>query len=391
MIDPEPPPRSGREVALLTGGVIIVAAILAVLGWVVATGVGRGGPVAAPTTAAPRLDLPGRVIVLDTATGRLGAARPDGSGFAPFSGPGPGFAADSAVVSPDGRHVIVGNTQVVDLGPGGEHVRPAPLTTGNAFVGAQPFADHETRAVFVTSPGIGTGRVMSVDLDGGSGHDLGPADGGAIGDPQRDGAIVAVQGGTEVNVGPYTERDTSRVELRAWHRPSTTLATTARLLKEAGLPGGQPYVVTPTVSPDGRLVALAVDELTADTESVTAKHALVVTDRSGRAIATRTSVRSARPAWSRDGAQLAYLDEQGLVLVRVSAGRAATSVIPARVSGGSCLFSPDGRHLLCDDRVTQERFVVSLADGGADVRVDRRPLDPAHLTLAWLPDPGGAG
>ncbi len=239
----------------------------------------------------------------------------------------------------------------------------------------------------VTSPGTGTGRMMSVDLDGGSGHDLGSADGGAIGDPQRDGAIVAVQGGTEVTVGRYTERNTSRVELRAWHRPSTTLAATARLLKEAGLPNGPPYMVRPTVSPDGRLVALSIDELTPNANSVTAKHAVVVTDRSGRAIASRGSFTSARPAWSRDGAQLAYLDDQGVVLLRISGGRATTSSIPVQVSGQPCLFSPAGGHLLCDDQVTHERFIVTLADG----RVDRLPLAPAHLTVAWLPAPGGTG
>ncbi|MDN5789619.1 MAG: hypothetical protein L0H25_01945 [Micrococcales bacterium] len=366
-----------------------MAVIIGVLGWVIAISIGRGAPASAPTVVAPRLDLPGRVIVLDTTSGRLGAARPDGSGFAPFSGPGfpAKTQAKTAVVSPDGGHVIVGDTQVVDLEPGGEHVRAKPLTAGDAFVGPQPFADHETRAVFATSPGTGRGRMMSVDLDGGSRHDLGPADGAAIGDPRRDGAIVAVEGKTEVNIGRYTERNTSRVELRAWHRPSTRLAATAGLLKEAGLPSGPTYVIGPTVSPDGSLVALSIDELTPNVNSVTAKHALVVTDRSGRAIASRASFTSARPAWSRDGAQLAYLDDQGVVLLRISGARATTSSIPAQVSGQPCLFSPAGGHLLCDDRVTQERFIVTLADG----RVDRLPLDPAHLAVAWLPARGGAG
>ncbi len=382
-IDPEPPPRSRREVALIVGGIVAVAAIIGVVGWVIVAGFGRGAPAAAPTTGPPRLALPGRLVVFDTTTGRLGAARPDGSGFAPFAGPA--FPANLAVASPDGRHVVVGGTQVVDLGATGATARPTPLSSGDGAAVPQPFADHGSRVVLgSTSPGNPSG-IVTVDLDGGSRHSLGSDAGNAAGDPTRDGAVVAVQGGTEVNLGPYTERDTSRVELRAWHRPTTTLATMAGLLKDAGLPGGSPYVVSPTVSPDGRFVALSIDELTPNPNSVTATHAIVVLDRSGRAVTTRGSFTSIAPSWSSDSAQLAYLDGQGVVLIRFTGDHAVTSSIAGQVSGGPCLFSPKSDHLLCDDRTTSQRFIVTLSNG----QVDELAYDPTHLAVAWLPATGG--
>lgn len=369
---------------LLAAGVVGVVVIVALVVWAVAAGLGRGAPAASPTTSAPRLDVAGRLVVLDTATGRLGAERADGSGFTPF--PGPAFPANVAVASPDGRRVVVGGTQVVDLDGTGDQVRPHSLSSGDeSAFGQQPFADHGSRVVLgSTAPGD-LGGLLTVDLDGGSRHSLGGDAGGASGDPTRDGAVVAVQGGTEVNLGPYTERDTSRVELRAWHQRTSTLATTAQLLKEVGLPGGAPYVVSPTVSPDGRHIALSIDELTANANSVTAKHAVVVTDRSGKVVTSRTSFTAAQPAWSADSTQLAWLDDQGVVLVRLTGAHAETSSVPGQVSGGPCLFSPTGDQLLCDDGTTSERSIVTLGDA----QVDQVTYDPHHLAVAWLPATGG--
>ena len=282
--------------------------------------------------------------------------------------------------------MVVGGAQVVDLDAGREQVRPHRLSSGDeSALGQQPFADHGSRVVLSSTAPGDLGGLLSVDLDGGTRHSLGGDAGGAAGDPTRNGAVVAVQGGTEVNLGPYTQRATSRVELRAWHRPTTTLATTAQLLKDAGLPGGSPYVASPTVSSDGRLVALRIDELTANANSVTAKHAVVVVDRSGRVVASRGSFVSAAPVWSGDSTRLAWLDDQGVVLVRITGDRAATSSVPGRVSGQSCLFSPTGAQLLCDDRTTGERFIVTLASE----QVDQVTFDPQRLAVAWLPAPGG--
>jgi hypothetical protein len=356
-----------------------VAAVVALAAWAIVGAVGGGTPAAAPTSTAPELNLPGRLLVLDTSTGRLGAARPNGSGFAPFAGPA--FPASNAVASADGRHVVVGNTQVVDLdAQQGVQVRPTPLSNGNDFAGLQPFADHDTRVVLLSAPPSTPGGVWTVDLDGGSRHSLGGDAWAAVGDPVRDGTIVAVQGGTEVNLGDYTERDTSRVELRSWQHRTTVLATTRQLLDDANLPSDRPYTVWPVVSPDGRFVALAVDELTANPNSVTAKHALVVTDRTGKTLMTRTSFTGIHPVWSAGSSELAYVDDQGVVLLDVAAGRVSSRSVSAQALGVTCLFSPAGDYLLCDDPQSGDRGIVRLADG----RVDQVHYDSTQLAIAWL-------
>lgn len=359
--------------------------IVGLVVWAVVVGVGRGAPAAAPTTSsAPRLDLPGRLLVLDTTTGRLASAAPDGSDFTLL--PGPAYPANDASVSPDGSHAVVGGVQVVDIGSNGP-TRPLLNATGNSITVPHPWADKGTRIVLMTTPaGDVVGGVETVELDGRSRHSLGADAGGAAGDPTRDGAIVAVLGDTEVNLGPYTERNTSRVEWRWWKGHTKVLATTRQLLTDAGLPDEGPYVVQPVVSPDGRLVALSIDELTPNANSVTARHALVVMGRSGKVLTTRTSFASIQPVWNDAGTELAFLDEQGVVLVTVTGDRASTKSVPAAVHGpAACLFSPSGDRLLCDDRTTGERSVVGLADG----HVAQVPYDVKRVALAWLASVGG--
>lgn len=322
--------------------------------------------------------------MLDTSTGRLGTSDPDGTAFRPL--PGPAFPANFAASTADGRQVVVGGTQVTDVAASGVTPRPAPLSaSGDWLAATQPWADGNKRVV-LTSTGPGqVGDLESVDADGGTPHDLGAEAGGAAADPTRDGAVVAVQGGTEVNLGPYVQRDTSRVELRWWkarHR-SAVLATTAELARAAGLPAGQPYAVSPLFSPDGRYVALSLERLVAGgSPAGSAGQALVVTDRSGKVLGSSISYTSIQPVWSHDSRQVAYPSDGGLTLLTVKGKTVETRTISAQVLGTACLFSPGDDYLLCDDPQSGDRSIVRLADG----HVDQVHHDQKGVAIVWLSD-----
>jgi hypothetical protein len=278
----------------------------------------------------------------------------------------------------------VGGTKVVDIGASGVTPRPAPLSaTGDWLAAPQPWADGGTRVV-LTSTGPGdVGGLESVGPDGGSPHDLGANAGGAAADPTRDGAVVAVEGGTEVNLGPYTQRNTSRVELRWWQGRdrSSVLATTADLVHAAGLPPDQPYAVSPLFSPDGQHLALSLERLVAGgSPAGSAGQALVVTDRSGKVLGSSISYTSLQPVWSHDSKQVAYPTDGGLTLLPVHGTKAEVRTISAQVLGVACLFSAADDYLLCEDPQSGDRSIVRLADG----QVDQVHHDPAHRVIAWL-------
>lgn len=360
------------------------AALVALGVWAIVGAVGRGTPTVAATTAAPSLHLPGELLVLDTSTGRLAAAHPDGSGFRLL--PGPAYPANDAAASPNGLQAVVGGVQVVDVGS--ERARPLLDPTGKSSAVLQPWADGGTRVVLIATPaGPVEGAIESVDLDGGSRHSLGADAGGAAGDPTRDGAVVAVQGSTEVNLGPYTERDTSRIELRWWQGHHDVLATTTALVKAAGLPTGKPYAVWPVVAPDGQHIALTVDGLVPNSSTASARHALVIVDRAGTVVTTRTSYAFVLPVWSPDSKQVAYPDGSGITRLIIFGSKVAASSVTVPGVGSSCLFSPTGDDLLCDDRQTGDRTIIGLSDG----HVDQVHHDPQHVALAWVSSvPGGA-
>ncbi|MDN5794182.1 MAG: hypothetical protein L0H79_00345 [Intrasporangium sp.] len=364
--------------ALITGAVVAGVAVVALVLWAVLGGLGRGTPTATATTVAPSLNLPGHLVVFDSSSGRLATAAPDGSRFRLL--PGPAYPANYATVSPDGQHAVVGGVQVVDIGVAGRE-RPLLDATGDSTAVPQPWADGGKRLVLMgTGASSMLGGIETVDLDGGSAHKLGGDAGGVAGDPSRDGAVVAVQGGTEVNLGPYTERDTSRVELRWWKDQHQVLATTADLVRATELPKGKPYAVWPLVAPDGQHIVLTVDGLVPNTSAASARHALVIIDRSGTIAATRTSYTSIEPVWTHDSRQVAYLDDGGVTLLQLTGSQVKARTITAQVLGTSCLFSPAGDHLLCDDVQTGDRSIIRLSDD----HVDQAHHDPKRVAVAWL-------
>lgn len=359
---------------------VAAAAVVIAVGWTVLRAAGRRPSVAATSPTGPALHLPGQLLVFDSSTGRFGTAAPDGSQFRPL--PGQAFPGDTVQASPDGRQVMLTPSQVVDLGSRGAIVRP-PLNLSNSDPALLPFADGGQRIVLITTGGTEIGAVETVDPGGGSPHDLGTDAGAAAGDPTRDGAAVAVQGNTDVNLGQYTQRNTSRVELRWWKGHRTVLATTAALVRAARLKQNVPYAVWPVIAPDGRHVALTLDALEATPNPASAGHALVVTDLSGRVISSQSSYTSIQPLWSPNSRQVAYTGGDGVTLLTLTGNHAATRTLAAQVADRACLFSPAGDYLLCDDLLSGDRTVIGLPGG----HLDQVHHDPTHIALAWRPTP----
>lgn len=68
VLDPEPPPRSRRWWLALTGGCLVLVVTILLGVRVVVAGI-AASPGASPAATEARLDLPGRLLVLDYSSG----------------------------------------------------------------------------------------------------------------------------------------------------------------------------------------------------------------------------------------------------------------------------------------------------------------------------------
>lgn len=385
-LDEEPPPRPvWRTLVMVTAGIVVVAAVGVVAvehPWGEASG-------QRPVAAAPRPGLQGvggRLLVLDFTTGKLGYTTPSGGHFDPLTGAT--LIGDWALLSPDETAAVTSFGQVVRM-DGGLVQTLLLRPSGSWGPASRPWADHGQRLVLMTLGG-GHADVRTVDLHGHQSRGLGGGAADAVGDPARDGALVMVAGKSEVDMGSYSAMPTIRLELRTpGHRE--VLATVADLAREIGLPSLGPYQVSARFSPDGRFVAVSLDQLGRGTSagngqvtlSQSAEHGMVVLRRNGDRVLSMRPKGVAWPVWSHNGRRLAVIDSGGGVTV-IDVSRPRSDPRSIAVRGGSlsgCLWSPGDDRLVCDDHRADKRFILDVANA--------RVLGPLPLrsknryALAW--------
>ena len=234
--------------------------------------------------------------------------------------------------------------------------------------------------------------VTAFSLATGSPSSLGSADSTA-GDPQSVGAFVSVAAPASASVTATQVFPDSRIELRDAGRPAVVLATAGALERALGQSRNNPVQLVPYPDPQGDKVAVVVQPVAGSPDG----SGIVVLGRAGRVLAaapTPFGVQGA-PAWSPSGTEIAYVSTGNTgpalflwTIGRPAAARAFPSAASAASAAGSyswCVWSPDGRSVLCASAVPGNRgdWVVASSSGGMMLAV-RGP----GLPLAWLPGGG---
>jgi WD40-like Beta Propeller Repeat len=270
-----------------------------------------------------------------------------------------------------------------------------PLSSNNAAAWPDSFAGHDRDVVMLLDYGnssSSTQNPVSVySLGTGSSRPLGVAD-SVAGDPLAAGAFVSVAVPPEASATVAPFGPDARVELRDAGRPAVVLATAASLNRHLGQSPDQPVQLIPYPDPAGDKIAVVVQPVSGSEDGA----GIVVLDRAGRVIATAATPFGVQglPAWSPSGASLAYASTGNsgpALFIWTVGGRAAIRSFP---SGGEvygqCVWSPDGRSILCLASAGPGQpgspgwAVLSTSTGViATERGNGRPI-------AWLPGRGGA-
>jgi hypothetical protein len=396
-LDPEPPPRTWWWRVTVSAAVLAVAAgvAAAVAFWPFSARSARAG------TAARRPGLPaaidrGRIVALNPA-GYLALSDPDGTRVTRVSALGdPG---QSVAAAPDGRYLSLGNGQLAVVRNGATlaaYPSKVPLSSQYAAAWPDSFANHDRDLIMLLDYGnsgySAQNPVMAFPLATGSSSSLGTAD-SAAGDAQSAGAFVSVAAPATASVTATQVSPDSRIELRDAGRPAVVLATAGALDRALGQSRNNPVQLVPYPDPQGDKVAVVVQPVAGSPDG----SGIVVLGRAGRVLAAAATPFGVQgiPAWSPTGTEIAYVSTGNTgpalflwTIGRPAAARAFPSAASAASAGGSyswCVWSPDGRSVLCASMVPGNRgdWVVASSSAGMMLAV-RGP----GLPLAWLPGGG---
>lgn len=382
LLDDEPPPRPWWRRLLIPAAVIVVAGAVgaAVTLWPTSS------PGSRPATRPPsRLTgLAGRIVAVAPDQG-LVVSGPDGS--KPVAVKALGNVGDAVYPALDNRYLSLGNGQVVATSP--THIPTLASTRVTMFTGDQnsafiePFADHDREIVVMLAPGFSTATdfvVSEVSLATGRSVPLGIAH-QVAGDPQTRGVFVSVAAPVSATTSVTDVAPDSRVELREAGRPRQVLATAATINRALGQDPQLPVELTPYPNPSGTEIAVTVQAQSGGSTSV------VILNRAGRVLGTVATPKgpagSDVVSWSPTGPSLAFtsVGPAGPDLRIWSHGQLRTEAFPAGAKDDLCLWSPDGKSLLCTSGQDDgRRWLFANPSGGAMTTV----AGPG-FPVAWLP------
>jgi hypothetical protein len=383
LLDEEPPPRPWWQRLLIPAGVIVLAGAVgaAVALWPTSSPAHRSA-----TGQARRLaGLAGRIVAVAPDHGLVVSA-PDGSKVVPVKALGNvGYAVYPAL---DNRYLSLGNGQIVATSPARS---PALASTKvSFFTGDQsggfiePFADHDRELVILANPGFGTTTdviISEISLSTGRSVKLGIGH-QIAGDPQARGAFVSVAGQVAATTSVTDVVPDARVELREAGQPSRVLAIAAAINRALGQPPRLSVALTPYPNPSGTEIAVKVQPQGGGSTS-----GVVILNRRGRVLGTVATPKgpagSDAVSWSPAGNSLAFTSVGPAAPdLRIwSNGQLRTEAFPAGAKGNFCLWSPDGKSLLCTSGQDNGRpWLFASPSGGTMTTVTG-----AGFPVAWLP------
>lgn len=288
-------------------------------------------------------------------------------------------------VSPGSRYLSLLNGQVVSVGPGpalAAYPARVPLSSETTIAWPDPFADQGRALVMLRDYGTVTGSspVSVVSLATGRQVTVGAGE-HVAGDPGAAGAFVSVAAPARASAASAQASPDSRVELRDAARHPVLLATAGALNRDLGVSASTPVALAAYPSPSGAEVAVTVQPVAGGTAA-----GVVIMSRGGRVLGTaRASLEGQSvPVWSASGGSLAYLSTgsgQGPELsVWVPGGRPVSrNLPPAAGAYSTCVWSPDGKTVLCSAS-SGARWAIAPAGGGQAVAVRG-----AGYPVTWLP------
>jgi hypothetical protein len=375
-LDPEPPPPPWWRRLLVPACVLAgIAVVVMAVRWLPSVFAGPSGRPAAAgraghrQAAGPVVRAGGRVVFV-TGSGGLALANPDGSHLARATSLG--SVGNALGASPDNHYLALLNGQVISVRPGPMLASyPAKLQVSSIITVAlpDPFADHERAVVMLRDYGdftqSGSNPISVVSIATGHSVSLGTGD-QVAGDPAAAGAFAALSAPPRVSAAVITGHSDGRVVLRDAGRPQAVLATAGTLSHALGLARHLPVSLAVYPAPSGAEVAVTVRPAAGGSDG-----GIVILSRSGRIITALRARSGAGPAlgvpvWSVSGRALAYLSASGTPALSVwsAGGHITTSPLPASAGRyGTCVWSPDGRSVLCPAADGLE-WVVAPAAGG---------------------------
>lgn len=381
LLDDEPPPPPWWRRLLIPAALLVIAGVVAtaVTLWPPSSPASRSASGAQARLAG----LAGRIVVV--APGQdLMMSDPDGSKVVKVTALG--SVGDTVYPALDNRYLSLGDGQVVatsaDRLPALASTKVYPFTNNTMSAFIEPFADHDRQLVALGAPYQGTAtefRVSEISLAAGRSVSLGVAH-HVAGDPRSRGVFVSVAG----QVGPTANITAivpdSRIELRQAGRPAVRLAVAAALNRALDQDPRLPVALTPFPSPSGSEIAVTVQPRGGGSTS-----GIVVLSRAGRVLGTVATPNgpagSDAVSWSPSGASLAFtaVGPGGPDLSIWTVGGVRTQPFPAAVRYSYCVWSPDGKSILCAGGQRQ-RWIIASTTGGAMVQ-ETGPGFP----VAWLP------
>ena len=388
LLDDEPPPRPWWQRLLIPAGLIVLAGAVgaAVTWWPTSSPGSRSAAGPPPSRLA---GLAGRIIAV-APDQDLVVSDPDGS--KPVEVKALGNVGDTVYPALDNRYLSLGNGQVVATSP--TRVPALASTRVGLFPGDQnsgfiePFADHDRELVVLLAPGFSTATdfvVSEVSLATGRSVPLGIAH-QVAGDPRARGVFVSVAAPVAATTSVTDVAPDSRVELREAGRPRQVLATAATINRALGQGPRLPVELTPYPNPSGTEIAVTVQPQNGSSTS-----GVVVLNRAGRVLGTvatpKGPIGSDAVSWSPAGTSLAFTSAgpNGSALSIWSSGQLRTQQFPASATANYCLWSQDGKALLCTSgQDNGRRWLFARPSGGAVTAVTG-----SGLPVAWLPVSAG--
>jgi hypothetical protein len=335
--------RFRAALVVTAAGAGILVAVVAVVG-----GPSQSRVAIAPTPAS----LAGEVVGTDASEG-IYTSSPSGAGWTSLVFTGLSAPAE-LVVAPD-RRLYASQTYRSVFVYGSIPADPEATLSlpGSAnLAGTSSFGDRDGMLLAADSSGPGS-QLFLLPVSGAEPIPLGEGDpSGSAADPRTLGAFVVVGTARRPDPqGPTPALADISIELRRPGRPAVTIATSAGLARAAGDSGPAAFHLEVYPDPSGQRLGVVLEQ----PDSTPSDSAIVILDRSGRVhsvIPVSVGATShVAVSWSPDGRLLAYSTwgRDGPAIAVWVGGRVVTRAVTDRYSPvGPCIWSPDGRYILCD-------------------------------------------